>query len=341
MDLETKIKEFEKKWEHKEKFEEAWERRSEFLKLFPFREHPESIDKLTAEQIYNPRGDKDYFFNWIEHKLKGLGHLSIGSARVWENARENVNTLKQLLKIIVDDSVSIADKIDAHWEDIKGFGGDRHIAKKILYCYYPEKVLSTYKTEDLEDFSDSFDLRYREKAYEKYGKDYDLLSVGQKFEFLNELLLLFKNQHSKMKNWSNGEFGGLLYQCYPPSRITEDRSGIKSSKRILKPFSPYGLTSEPKYEQEVVFLFSKFHIQLGFPLITKIAPAFPDAEALDKDGKHRKIEFEVLSSDFINHSHDPKACDFIICWEDDLSEEQKQRKSLPKVISLKEELSQQ
>lgn len=339
MDLETNISEFEKGSERNEKFEEAWKRRSEFLKLFPFREHPESIDKLTPEAVYNPRSGKDYFFDWIEHKLKGLGHLSIGSARVWENARDNLDTLKELLKITVDDSLSVADKIDAHWEDIKGFGGDRHIAKKILYCYYPEKILATFKTEDLEDFTDTFDLKYREKAYKKYGKDYDFLSVGQKFEFLNGLLFLFKNQHPKMKEWENGKFSHFLYQCYPPSRVTEDRSGIRNSRKTFRPFSPYGLAAEPKYEQEVVFLFSKFHIQLGFPIITKIAPAFPDAEALDKDGKHKKIEFEVFTSDFLNHRHDAKACDYIICWEDDLDEDEKKKKGLPEVISLKEELT--
>lgn len=338
-ELETKIKEFEKKLNTiKEILNEAWSRHAKFLNLFPFRKHPELIDNLTPEKIYNPQGEKNYFFNWIEHKLKGLGHLTIGSAKVWENARNNTETLKELLKVITDNSLSISKKIDSHWEDIKGFGGDRHIAKKILFCYYPEKVLPAYKTEDLEELTDSLDLEYRKKSYEKYKEDYGLLSVGQKWELFNDLLLTFKNQHPKLKNLTNALFTRFLYESFPVSRTTNKQVNKASSGRKFRPFSPYGLVSEPKYEQEVVFLFSKFHIKLGFPLITKIAPAFPDAEALDENGKHKKIEFEVMSIDFINHKHDSKKCDYIICWEDNLTEEQKERKGLPPIISLKEEL---
>lgn len=340
MDLQIKIKEFNKKTKFKEDIDKAWIRHDEFLKLYPFRKNSSAIDGLTAEQVYNPRGSKDYFFNWIEHKLKPLGHLSIGSAQVWENARKNVDTLKQLLKIIVDDSVSIADKIDAHWEDIKGFGGDRHIAKKILFCYYWREILPIYKTEDLEELTEMFILEYREKSYEKYGKDYDLLSLGEKFELLNGLLLSFKNHCAEFKNWDNGLFVRFLYVSFPVSRIRrqENRKSNIATRKTVKPFSAYGLVAEPKFEQEVVFLFSKYHIKLGFPMITKIAPAFPDAEAINDRGEHKKIEFEVFASDFLSHGHNPKSCDYVICWEDDLDEQEKKQRQLPTVISLKDEL---
>jgi hypothetical protein len=49
-------------------------------------------------------------------------------------------------------------------------------------------------------------------------------------------------------------------------------------------------------------------------------------------------KFEVHSSDFISHQHDCAGCDYIVCWEDDLSEDVKNDKKLPEVISLKEEL---
>lgn len=340
-ELETKIKEFEKKTQLQEKIKGGWAKHAEFLKLFPFREHPELIDNLTPEQAYNPegKGEKNYFFNWIEHKLKAIGHLTIGGARVWVNARDNIGIFKELLKTAMDDSLSISEKVDSHWEDIKGFGGDRHIAKKIIACYYPEKVLSVYKTEDLEELAEALGLEYRDESYKKYKEDYELLSVGKKFELLNVLFLDFKNRHPKLKNWDNGLFGGFLYESFPVSRVTNHQADNKiSGGRKLKAFSSYGLVYEPRYEQEVVFLFSKYHIKLGFPVLTRIAPAFPDAEALDESGKYKKIEFEVMSSDFISHGHDPKGCDYIICWEDNLTEEQKMRKGLPRIISLKEEL---
>ncbi|MDP3052993.1 MAG: hypothetical protein Q8N22_03560 [bacterium] len=336
IELEAKIEDFKKNQKYKRDVEDGWKKHAEFLSRYPFRKNPEQIDNLSPQDIYNPGGE--YFFDWIEHKLKVLGHLYIGSAKVWENARDNAEILKELLKVVVNNSLSISEKIDSHWEDIKGFRGDRHIAKKILFCYYPEKVICAYKTEDLEELAEALNLDYRKKSYEKYKEDYNFLSVGQKWELFNDLLLAFKNQHPQLKNFDNGLFVGFLYTSFPVSRITNKQTNKAGSGRKFKPFSPFGLVSEPKYEQEVVFLFSKFHIKLGFPLITKIAPAFPDAEALDEKGKYKKIEFEVMSGDFISHGHNPKECDYIICWEDNLTEEQKKRKELPQVISLKEEL---
>jgi len=46
------------------------------------------------------------------------------------------------------------------------------------------------------------------------------------------------------------------------------------------------------------------------------------------------IELEFRSSNF---NHDPKGCDFIICWIDDIEESLK--KKLPAIIDLKNELS--
>jgi hypothetical protein len=36
---------------------------------------------------------------------------------------------------------------------------------------------------------------------------------------------------------------------------------------------------------------------------------------MDKDRKNIRIELEVLTSQF---DHDPKGCDIIICWENDV-----------------------
>ena len=142
---------------------------------------------------------------------------------------DNIDTLKQLLKIVVNDSLPISAKIDAHWEEITGFGGDRHIAKKILFCYYPEETICAYKTDDLEEFSEKLDLKYRNESYEKYKKNYDTLSVGQKYELFNKLLLNFKNRWSEFKKLSNGLFVGHLYSKFPPSRVRQ-----KNKKNKIK-----------------------------------------------------------------------------------------------------------
>jgi hypothetical protein len=70
----------------------------------------------------------------------------------------------------------------------------------------------------------------------------------------------------------------------------------------------------PQNELGVVFLFS--HIAKKLRLrIEEIRPQFPDCIAYQKvGGKEKKIriEFEFESRKF---NHDPKGCDWIVCWE--------------------------
>ncbi len=46
---------------------------------------------------------------------------------------------------------------------------------------------------------------------------------------------------------------------------------------------------------------------------------FPDAIYESPDGSEIRVEFEVKSSNFIEHGHAASLCDCIICWEDDLN----------------------
>lgn len=69
--------------------------------------------------------------------------------------------------------------------------------------------------------------------------------------------------------------------------------------------------------EEIVFLFSKVHISLGFESILFIQTDYPDCLAL-KGGQKKYIEFEPKLSAF-DHK-DLSACNYIICWEDDLDE---------------------
>lgn len=321
-ELVTKAKEFETRDERVIK--SASEKHKEFLRLYPFREHPEEIDLLTQEKVYNP-GAGNYFFLWIEQRLKELGHLRIGSAIVWESARDNLEKFKELLRTAVDDSISICQKINSHWEDIKWFGGDKMIAKKIIFCYYPEKILPIFKTEDLEHFANQLQIDFKKLARESLGKSYEILSLGEKFEHLNNILLEFKNRETEIEKWDNLSFARFLYDTSPPPQIPPPLERVE-------PLHPLGILFEPKYEQEVVYLFSAFHRELGFPYIIKIRNEFPDAVVIDEKKDIKRIEFEVRASDFIQHGHDKRGCDFIICWENDLES----IGDLPQVIPLKE-----
>jgi hypothetical protein len=52
--------------------------------------------------------------------------------------------------------------------------------------------------------------------------------------------------------------------------------------------------------------------------IEEIKPGFPDCigrRFVGKGWERVSIEFEYLSQNFVQHKHDPKNCDIIICWE--------------------------
>lgn len=84
------------------------------------------------------------------------------------------------------------------------------------------------------------------------------------------------------------------------------------------------LAYAPVNENGVVFLFAAIADKLGFRVI-HIQSAFPDCIALRLTRAGRKgnistqvkIEFEYRSSNFFQHKHDYRQCNYIVCWEDD------------------------
>jgi len=94
----------------------------------------------------------------------------------------------------------------------------------------------------------------------------------------------------------------------------------KKRLRIVGPRSQIpDLVYEPVNEQGVIFLFAKYHKELGIEYIEGIQQGFPDAFGRRKIGRIEyepvDIEFEFKSIDFNNHGHNPKECDVIVCWE--------------------------
>lgn len=314
----------------KRKVDEACKLLEQFLKRYPFRQNPSAIDSLGPADLFM-KGNQDSFFQWLEYKLKDSGHLFIGSRIVFDNAVEKIDDFKELLKKAVDDSKEIHEKIDADWERIKFFGGDKHIAKKIVYCYYPEKVIPIFKTEELEHFCGAVGIdatALKKESLAKFGRDYENLNVGEKWQMLNTLLLEVKSKLGK--NWNTSYFVTFLYDSFHegiPPRAAE----APVSKQIT-PLNRWGLLFEPRCHEEVLYMFSVLHKDIGFPYILQIGTGYPDVTAINAKGETKRIEIELFASQF---DHDPKGCDYIVCWDNDLPEKPS---NYPEIIVLKDYL---
>lgn len=70
---------------------------------------------------------------------------------------------------------------------------------------------------------------------------------------------------------------------------------------------------EPKNEQGVVALFCMIAGSNGWE-VEEIQTEYPDAR-IKKDGTSWMVEFEYKSANFIQHGHDIRECDMIICWK--------------------------
>jgi len=80
-----------------------------------------------------------------------------------------------------------------------------------------------------------------------------------------------------------------------------------------------GLVYSPMNENGVVFLFGKVIEDLNM-YIEEIKPGFPDCIGRRFTGKgweRVRIEFEYKSKNFVEHGHNVKDCDLIVCWEHD------------------------
>lgn len=71
----------------------------------------------------------------------------------------------------------------------------------------------------------------------------------------------------------------------------------------------------PTNEQGVIVAFAAQAQQAGWKFVS-IGASFPDA-VLCKDGAEWRVEFEFKASNFLDHKHDHRECDLIICWEND------------------------
>jgi len=219
--LEQKLRAFETRPDCpllKERIEAGWRALERFRRDYPC-DRPGSIEKLTPDRVYNPGPDNDYFFLWIGWRLAGLGRPGVGDAHVFQNAADRVTELAQLLRIGVS-SESIAGKIDAPWQNIPGFGGDKQIAKKIVASYYPDQTLPIFNTDHLEFFAKYLLVNIDAESRRKFGLGYAdvTLKVGRKWELLCEALLERKEHHKGLRNQDNVYFMYVLY-CTEPAPL--------------------------------------------------------------------------------------------------------------------------
>jgi hypothetical protein len=109
--------------EKREELEEKLKEFSEFLKKFPFRDHPEEIDKLTEDKIYEKK-NKTTFLHQIKYGLNILGRVRTYGDKDVNNARNNIEEFKKLLKLALSNSSTLSEKIDLPWENIPRWGGE-------------------------------------------------------------------------------------------------------------------------------------------------------------------------------------------------------------------------
>ncbi len=106
------------------------------------------------------------------------------------------------------------------------------------------------------------------------------------------------------------------------SGLTEERLLKRPKPNSDKPMygEPIGhpaMANAPINEAGVLALFAAMAPELGF-ILTRVQSAFPDVEALRRmEGGRLQLtlaELEFESRGFVEHRHNPKGCDLLVCW---------------------------
>jgi len=120
---------------------------------------------------------------------------------------------------------------------------------------------------------------------------------------------------------------------YKPSFSPSDRKDPWTYVR--NPQSDLFNLAEPISEAMVVYLAGFITPLFGWRTLM-IREEFPDALFKDiKTGEQIRVEFESLSSHFLDHDHSPSGCDAIICWQDNMTRADKTRYLFTKNPDLK------
>jgi hypothetical protein len=229
--LESKIHEFERAPERRryiEQVEAGQDLLTQFLDLYPFRKDAAAIQHLTSDRIYAPGSSGDYFFLWPEWRLRGLGGIFPRNDSAYVNARDHSETFKSLLEMAIPTDITVAERVDAPWERLAWFGGDKHIAKKIVSCYYADRCLPIFRTADLEHFAEAFGCLASEdwRHYRLAG-----WKLGQKWEYLGSQILAKLAPYRQRLGSHNSHLMYFLYHSAPPK-------GYDRRKLLGRPIAP-------------------------------------------------------------------------------------------------------
>jgi hypothetical protein len=220
-----KVRVFDKDGSFRAEIDSAMEKLQEFRAKYPFVENPVSIDKLGPDEIFKEHtGEVGEFFLWIEYYLKPIGHINPHGVGVYRQIRAQVDDFKELLHVAVDRKKTLPEKVDAPWDQIKGLGRDRHIAKKIIFCFNYENgdILPIFKTQDLEFFIN--------KIVDKPGFPVLHGSAGETYECLISELVRAKQSLPEAQSWDLTYFARLLYAVYPPFKMDKPVKWAKGQK---------------------------------------------------------------------------------------------------------------
>jgi hypothetical protein len=174
----------------------------------------------------------------LEACLKPFGNPTINNSNAYRNARLQIKDFRNLLRIVVDERKSLAQKVDAPWEKIGGLGQDKALAKKIIYCFNYQKgtVFPIFSNQHLRHFVNrvSDTAIFQTKNF----------SLGQEYEHYTLKLLKTKNNSLPTKAWNNLYFARFLYDNYPPPNtetpieekkpeVTDEQLDMQSFVRLL------------------------------------------------------------------------------------------------------------
>lgn len=222
-----KVRTFDENGVIKVEIDSAMRLLKDFRAKYPFAENPESIETLDTNDIFKEQSKEvGGFFHWLEYYLKPIGHLTLYGSNVYRQIRNQFEDFKELLYVTVDHKKSIAQKVDAPWERIRGLGLDKHIAKKIIFCFNYEQgdVLPIFNTSHLQHFLN--------EIVDKPSFPAQYVSLGETYEFLMSELLGVKESLPETQAWELPYFSRFLYDDYPPP-LREKHSNETTRKTKL------------------------------------------------------------------------------------------------------------
>ena len=183
--------------------------RDRFLTRFPFRVDADTIQRIrTLDGVYD-------FLTWLVWTLRPLGGIrAVRPGPAASAAYQQLDRFQDLVHTVVSD-LPVAAKIDA-W-DIPYFRGDRHIAKKMVATYFPEKSLPIFATRRLEYHAKLLNIDIDRESLGKYGLHYAdvTLTVGQKWQLLTEAVLARKTHNEALGKEDNVYFMYILERNLP------------------------------------------------------------------------------------------------------------------------------